>query len=127
MHHQFSTWVGFSADAALYPGWFERAFETEVGGVRLRAPMIAINTVAADGSYHSAFRRSTASGGPDSAGAEPGDPRVTGVAAPCGHRRKRVCGPNSAAAFSQRFFGDNGAERLDATVVAGGADCATRR
>ncbi|HEX4259668.1 MAG TPA: hydantoinase/oxoprolinase family protein, partial [Acetobacteraceae bacterium] len=40
---------GTSTDVALYDGGFERAFETEVAGVRLRAPMMAINTVAAGG------------------------------------------------------------------------------
>ena len=40
---------GTSTDVALYAGQFERAFETEVAGVRMRAPMMAINTVAAGG------------------------------------------------------------------------------
>jgi len=40
---------GTSTDVALYAGAFERAFETEVAGVRMRAPMMAINTVAAGG------------------------------------------------------------------------------
>ena len=40
---------GTSTDVALYAGGFERAFETAVAGVRMRAPMMAINTVAAGG------------------------------------------------------------------------------
>ena len=40
---------GTSTDVALYAGAFERSFETEVAGVRMRAPMMAINTVAAGG------------------------------------------------------------------------------
>ncbi len=40
---------GTSTDVALYAGAFERAFETAVAGVRMRAPMMAINTVAAGG------------------------------------------------------------------------------
>ena len=40
---------GTSTDVALYDGAFERAFETAVAGVRMRAPMMAINTVAAGG------------------------------------------------------------------------------
>ena len=40
---------GTSTDVALYAGAFERAFETQVAGVRMRAPMMAINTVAAGG------------------------------------------------------------------------------
>ncbi len=48
---------GTSTDVALYDGAFERAFETEVAGVRMRAPMMAINTVAAGGGSHPALRR----------------------------------------------------------------------
>ena len=40
---------GTSTDVALYDGAFERRYETEVAGVRLRAPMLAITTVAAGG------------------------------------------------------------------------------
>jgi 5-oxoprolinase (ATP-hydrolysing) len=40
---------GTSTDVALYAGQFERAFKTQVAGVRMRAPMMAINTVAAGG------------------------------------------------------------------------------
>ena len=38
---------GTSTDVSHYDGEYERAFETEVAGVRMRAPMMAINTVAA--------------------------------------------------------------------------------
>ncbi len=40
---------GTSTDVAHYAGEYERAFETEVAGVRLRAPMMSIHTVAAGG------------------------------------------------------------------------------
>ena len=63
---------GTSTDVALYDGAFERAFETAVAGVRIRAPMMAINTVAAGGGsiLHSDGARFRV--GPDSAGANPG-------------------------------------------------------
>ena len=38
---------GTSTDVSHYDGEFERAFETEVAGVRMRAPMMRIHTVAA--------------------------------------------------------------------------------
>src|SRR5215475_13675069 len=63
---------GTSTDVALYAGQFERAFETEVGGVRMRAPMMAINTVAAGGGSVLHFDGSRFRVGPDSAGANPG-------------------------------------------------------
>ena len=48
---------GTSTDVAHYAGEFERAFETEVAGVRMRAPMMAIHTVAAGGGSILALRR----------------------------------------------------------------------
>ena len=63
---------GTSTDVALYDGAFERAFETAVAGVRIRAPMMAINTVAAGGGSVLHFDGSRYQVGPDSAGANPG-------------------------------------------------------
>ncbi len=63
---------GTSTDVALYDGAFERAFETEVAGVRMRAPMMAINTVAAGGGSILHFDQGRLRVGPDSAGARPG-------------------------------------------------------
>ena len=63
---------GTSTDVALYDGAFERAFETEVAGVRMRAPMMAINTVAAGGGSILHYDGARVRVGPDSAGAAPG-------------------------------------------------------
>ncbi|MBY0333380.1 MAG: hydantoinase B/oxoprolinase family protein [Acetobacteraceae bacterium] len=63
---------GTSTDVALYAGEFERAFETQVAGVRMRAPMMAINTVAAGGGSILAFDGARYRVGPESAGAVPG-------------------------------------------------------
>jgi 5-oxoprolinase (ATP-hydrolysing) len=63
---------GTSTDVALYDGAFERAYETEVAGVRMRAPMMAINTVAAGGGSILHFDGTRIRVGPDSAGANPG-------------------------------------------------------
>ena len=63
---------GTSTDVALYAGAFERAFETAVAGVRMRAPMMAINTVAAGGGSILHFDGARMRVGPDSAGADPG-------------------------------------------------------
>ncbi len=63
---------GTSTDVALYAGEFERAFETLVAGVRMRAPMMAINTVAAGGGSILAFDGARYRVGPESAGAVPG-------------------------------------------------------
>jgi 5-oxoprolinase (ATP-hydrolysing) len=63
---------GTSTDVALYNGELERSFETEVAGVRIRAPMLYIHTVAAGGGSILHFRDGRFQVGPDSAGADPG-------------------------------------------------------
>ncbi len=63
---------GTSTDVSHYAGAFERAFETQVAGVRMRAPMMSIHTVAAGGGSILAFDGARLRVGPESAGANPG-------------------------------------------------------
>jgi 5-oxoprolinase (ATP-hydrolysing) len=63
---------GTSTDVAHYDGEFERSFDTIVAGVRMRAPMMHIHTVAAGGGSILHFDGSRYRVGPDSAGANPG-------------------------------------------------------
>ena len=63
---------GTSTDVSHYAGRYERTFETEVAGVRLRAPMMDIHTVAAGGGSILHYDGSRFLVGPDSAGADPG-------------------------------------------------------
>jgi 5-oxoprolinase (ATP-hydrolysing) len=63
---------GTSTDVSHYAGEFEREFETQVAGVRMRAPMMAIHTVAAGGGSILAFDGARFRVGPQSAGANPG-------------------------------------------------------
>ena len=63
---------GTSTDVAHFDGQFERAFETEVAGVRMRAPMMKIHTVAAGGGSILSFDGARFRVGPASAGADPG-------------------------------------------------------
>ena len=63
---------GTSTDVAHFDGQFERAFETEVAGVRMRAPMMKIHTVAAGGGSILSFDGARFRVGPASAGAVPG-------------------------------------------------------
>ena len=63
---------GTSTDVSHYAGEFERSFETLVAGVRLRAPMLDIHTVAAGGGSICSFDGSRFRVGPESAGANPG-------------------------------------------------------
>ena len=63
---------GTSTDVCHFAGDFERSFETEVAGVRMRAPMMNIHTVAAGGGSILGFRHGRLQVGPESAGANPG-------------------------------------------------------
>jgi len=63
---------GTSTDVSHYAGEYERAFETQVAGVRCRAPMMLIHTVAAGGGSILHFDGARYRVGPDSAGANPG-------------------------------------------------------
>src|SRR5579884_263512 len=73
----FANLIGFdmggtSTDVSHFDGEYERAFETEVAGVRMRAPMMLIHTVAAGGGSILHFDGARFRVGPDSAGANPG-------------------------------------------------------
>ena len=63
---------GTSTDVSHYDGELERAFETEVAGVRMRAPMMRIHTVAAGGGSILFYESGRFRVGPQSAGADPG-------------------------------------------------------
>src|ERR1043165_7841148 len=63
---------GTSTDVSHFAGEFEREYETQVAGVRLRAPMLSIHTVAAGGGSILEFDGARFRVGPQSAGANPG-------------------------------------------------------
>ena len=63
---------GTSTDVCHFAGSYERSFDTEVAGVRMRAPMMNIHTVAAGGGSILTFRDGRYQVGPESAGANPG-------------------------------------------------------
>ena len=107
---------GTSTDVALYDGAFERAFETEVAGVRMRAPMMAINTVAAGGGsilHHESGRVRV---GPDSAGASPG-PACYRRGGPLTVTDANVMLGRLQPAHFPRLFGPAGDAPLNAEIV----------
>ena len=63
---------GTSTDVSHYNGEFEKTFDTQIAGVRLQAPMMLINTIAAGGGSILKFGDARYQVGPDSAGADPG-------------------------------------------------------
>ena len=108
---------GTSTDVALYAGRFERAFETELAGVRMRAPMMAINTVAAGGGSLLHFDGARFRVGPDSAGANPG-PACYRRGGPLTVTDANLCVGKIQPAHFPAIFGPEGDAPLDAGIVA---------
>src|SRR5438552_6326085 len=110
---------GTSTDVTHYAGreyGFERAFVTEVAGVRLRAPMMQIHTVAAGGGSIVSFDGSRFRVGPESAGANPG-PACYRRGGPLTVTDCNVMVGKIDPALFPRVFGPNGDLPLDADAV----------
>ena len=107
---------GTSTDVSHFAGEFEREFETQVAGVRMRAPMMSIHTVAAGGGSLLQFDGARFRVGPQSAGANPG---------PASYRRGGPLALTDANVLlgkiqPQHFpavFGPAGDQALDAQAV----------
>jgi 5-oxoprolinase (ATP-hydrolysing) len=107
---------GTSTDVSHFAGEFERAFETQVAGVRLRAPMMSIHTVAAGGGSILHFDGARYRVGPDSAGANPG-PACYRRGGPLAVTDANVMLGKIQPAFFPAVFGPTGDRPLDADAV----------
>ena len=107
---------GTSTDVAHYDGEYERAFETLVAGVRMRAPMMQIHTVAAGGGSILHFDGARYRVGPDSAGANPG-PACYRRGGPLAVTDCNVMLGRIVPDFFPKVFGPEGKEPLDGAVV----------
>ena len=107
---------GTSTDVAHYDGEYERAFETLVAGVRMRAPMMRIHTVAAGGGSILHFDGSRYRVGPDSAGANPGPACYRRGGPLCVTDANVMVGKIQANLFP-KVFGPNADEALDEEIV----------
>jgi 5-oxoprolinase (ATP-hydrolysing) len=107
---------GTSTDVSHYAGAFEREFETRVAGVRMRAPMMSIHTVAAGGGSILHFDGARYRVGPDSAGANPG-PASYRRGGPLTVTDANVMLGKVQPAFFPHVFGPGGEQPLDAAVV----------
>jgi 5-oxoprolinase (ATP-hydrolysing) len=107
---------GTSTDVSHYDGEYERAFETMVAGVRMRAPMMHIHTVAAGGGSILHFDGSRFRVGPDSAGADPG-PACYRRGGPLAVTDCNVMLGKIQPEHFPSVFGPNADERLDADIV----------
>ena len=107
---------GTSTDVSHYAGAYERAFETEVAGVRLKAPMMKIHTVAAGGGSIIAFDGSRFRVGPESAGADPG-PAAYGKGGPLSVTDANLMTGKLLPGRFPAVFGPKGDRPLDADAV----------
>jgi 5-oxoprolinase (ATP-hydrolysing) len=107
---------GTSTDVSHFAGTFEREFETQVAGVRLRAPMMAIHTVAAGGGSVLQFDGTRLRVGPQSAGANPG-PASYRKGGPLTVTDANVLLGKLQPQWFPPVFGPAGNEPLDAAVV----------
>jgi 5-oxoprolinase (ATP-hydrolysing) len=107
---------GTSTDVSHYDGEYERAFETEVAGVRMRAPMMLIHTVAAGGGSVLHFDGARFRVGPDSAGANPG-PKCYRRGGPLAVTDANVMVGKLIADFFPKIFGPAQDQPLDARSV----------
>ncbi|TAG03639.1 MAG: DUF559 domain-containing protein [Betaproteobacteria bacterium] len=107
---------GTSTDVAHFAGEYERAFVTEVAGVRLRAPIMQIHTVAAGGGSICTFDGSKFRVGPESAGANPG-PAAYRRGGPLTVTDCNVMVGKLRPELFPAIFGVNGDQTLDVEAV----------
>ncbi|MBP3981311.1 MULTISPECIES: hydantoinase B/oxoprolinase family protein [unclassified Acidovorax] len=108
---------GTSTDVSHYAGAFEREFETQVAGVRMRAPMMSIHTVAAGGGSILGFDGARFRVGPESAGANPG-PASYRRGGPLAVTDANVMVGKIQPAHFPKVFGHAANEALDGDAVA---------
>jgi 5-oxoprolinase (ATP-hydrolysing) len=108
---------GTSTDVSHYAGHYERAFETEIAGVRLRSPVLQIHTVAAGGGSICRLDGTRLRVGPESAGAVPG-PAAYRRGGPLTLTDCNVMLGRLRPEFFPRIFGERGDLPLDAAGVA---------
>ena len=107
---------GTSTDVSHYAGEFERQFETQVAGVRMRAPMMSIHSVASGGGSILRFDGARLRVGPQSAGANPG-PACYRRGGPLTVTDANLLLGKIQAAWFPSVFGPLANESLDLAVV----------
>jgi len=117
---------GTSTDVSHYAGEYEREFETRVAGVRMRAPMMSIHTVAAGGGSILHFDGARLRVGPDSAGANPG-PACYRRGGPLTVTDANVMLGRIQPDYFPRVFGPQADEPLDRAIVVTAFDELARR
>jgi 5-oxoprolinase (ATP-hydrolysing) len=107
---------GTSTDVSHYAGEYERSFDSQVAGVRIRAPMLDIHTVAAGGGSILRFDGARLRVGPDSAGADPG-PACYRRGGPLALTDANLLLGRIQPAYFPAVFGPQADQSLDSEVV----------
>src|SRR6476659_6698438 len=107
---------GTSTDVCHFDGVYERTFESVIAGVRVRAPMMLIHTVAAGGGSILFFDGARFRVGPDSAGANPG-PACYRRGGPLTVTDANVMVGKLQPDFFPKIFGPTQDQPLDAEIV----------
>jgi 5-oxoprolinase (ATP-hydrolysing) len=107
---------GTSTDVSHFAGELERTFDTEVAGIRMRAPMMSIHTVAAGGGSVIRFDGARLRVGPESAGANPG-PACYRKGGPLTTTDANVMLGRIRPSFFPKVFGPQASEPIDRGIV----------
>lgn len=108
---------GTSTDVSHYQGEYERQDLTTIGGIRIRAPMIAVHTIAAGGGSILKFDGHRFLVGPESAGSDPG-PSSYGNGGPLTITDANLLLGRIQADYFPKVFGEDGQQGLDLDTVA---------
>lgn len=106
---------GTSTDVAHYSGFVEKAFDTEIAGVRMRVPMMKIHTVAAGGGSILRFDGARFQVGPNSAGASPG-PACYGRGGPLSVTDANLVLGRLQPEYFPKLFGSSGKDALNSAI-----------
>ena len=117
---------GTSTDVSRFDGVYDRVYETEVAGVRLRVPMMAIHTVAAGGGSILHYDGARFRVGPDSAGADPG-PMCYRRGGPLTVTDANVMTGKLLPEYFPHLFGPNADAPLDHAAVRAGFESLARQ
>ncbi|MEM1283021.1 MAG: hydantoinase B/oxoprolinase family protein [Chlamydiota bacterium] len=107
---------GTSTDVSHYKGEYERQYETEISGIKLRSPMLHIHTIAAGGGSIIQFKNGRYIVGPDSAGANPG-PACYRQNGPLTLTDCNVLLGKIQSDYFPKIFGPNGKKPIDVDIV----------
>ena len=108
---------GTSTDVSHYDGEYERAFETEIAGIRMRAPMMRIHTVAAGGGSVLKYEQGRYQVGPQSAGANPGPACLSAAAVRSPSPTPMSWSASFCPIISRAIFGPERDQPLDGEAV----------